>query len=78
MTTTVRSGHKTTVEIDMQLLARAQEVLGTKGIKETIDSALGEVWRAHLRLRLAERLRTGEGLDLRPEMLKEVRSQWRT
>jgi Arc/MetJ family transcription regulator len=78
MTTTVRPGHKTTVEIDLQLLRRAQEVLGTKGIKETIDRALSEVWRTHLRLRLAERLRTGEGLDLSPEMLKDVRSQWRT
>lgn len=79
MTTVAQSGRrKTTIEIDIDLLARAQEVLGTKGVKETVDKALEEVWRAEMRRRLIERLRTGEGLDLGPEMLKEVRSQWRT
>lgn len=70
--------HKTTIEVDLELLARAQEALGTKGIKDTIDKALHEVWRAEMRRQLAERLRTGEGLDLGPEMLAEVRGQWRT
>lgn len=77
-TTTQPTRRKTTVEIDEELLARAQDALGTKGIKETIDKALHEAWRWVMLRELAEQLRTGDGLDLGPEMLQEVRSQWRT
>ena len=39
------SFHKTTVEIDTDALAIAELVLGTRGIKETVNSALREVAR---------------------------------
>lgn len=39
------SFHKTTVEIDTEALARAELVLGTRGIKETVNGALREVAR---------------------------------
>jgi len=67
---------RTSIELDEELLARAQEVLGTKGVKATVERALEEVWRAHLRQRLLRRLETGEGLDLTPEVLEESR-RWR-
>jgi Arc/MetJ family transcription regulator len=38
-----RAVRKTTLDLDVELLERAQQVLGTPGIKETIDRALEEV-----------------------------------
>jgi len=37
--------HKTTVEIDTDELSKAEVVLGTSGIKDTVNSALREVNR---------------------------------
>ena len=37
--------HKTTVEIDTEALTTAEAVLGTRGIKETVNGALREVAR---------------------------------
>ena len=37
---------RTSLEIDEERLARAQRVLGTTGIKDTVDRALEEVVRA--------------------------------
>lgn len=67
---------RTSVEIDEERLDRAQQVLGTRGIKDTIDRALEEVVRADLRRRLAERLRSGHGVDRGEELLAESR-RWR-
>lgn len=67
---------RTSLEIDEERLAAAQRVLGTTGVKDTIDRALSEVLRADLRRRLAERIRTGEGID-RSEELLEASRRWR-
>lgn len=64
---------RTSLEIDEEQLTRAQRVLGTTGVKDTIDRALEEVLRADLRRRLAERVRTGEGIDRGDEMLSAAR-----
>jgi Arc/MetJ family transcription regulator len=64
---------RTSLEIDERQLERAQRVLGTKGVKDTIDRALDEVLRADLRRRLAERVRTGEGVDRGEEVLEASR-----
>jgi len=69
---------KTTIEVDDQLLARAQEVLGTKGLKDTVDKAFEEVWRAHLRRRFMERIRTQRGVDIGPDILAETRANYWT
>ncbi len=37
--------HRTTLELDEDVLARARAVLGTNGIKDTVDEALREVLR---------------------------------
>lgn len=66
---------KTTLQVDDEVIARAREVLGTKGIKDTIDAALREVIVAEARRREAERMRTMRGLDLDdPEVMKQA---WR-
>ena len=67
---------RTTVEIDEERLSRAQKALGTTGITDTIDRALDEVYRAELRRRLAERIRSGVGVD-RGEELLEASRRWR-
>jgi hypothetical protein len=41
------------LEIDEERLSRAQNVLGTTGVKDTIERALDEVLRADLRWQLA-------------------------
>ena len=67
---------RTTIDIDDALLSSAQEVLGTKGLKDTVDRALGEIVRAARRRELAEQLRTGDGIDRGEELLHESRA-WR-
>jgi Arc/MetJ family transcription regulator len=67
---------RASVEINEARLAHAQRVLGTSGIKETIDRALESVIRADLRRRLAERILTGDGVDRGDEVLRGSR-RWR-
>jgi Arc/MetJ family transcription regulator len=67
---------RTSLELDEEQLTRAQRVLGTTGVKDTIERAFDQVLRADLRRRLAERIRTGEGIDRGDEVLDESR-RWR-
>ena len=67
---------RTSIELDEEQLTRAQRVLGTKGVKDTIERAFDQVLRADLRRRLAERIRSGEGIDRGDEVLAESR-RWR-
>jgi Arc/MetJ family transcription regulator len=62
-------GRRTTLEIDDVLLRRAQGVLGTKGIKDTVDKAFQEVIQRRLRDRLARRIEAGTGVDRSPDLL---------
>ena len=62
------------LEIDEHQLARAQEVLGTSGVKDTVELALQEVTRAALRRRLAARIRSGEGINRGAQILEATRS----
>jgi Arc/MetJ family transcription regulator len=68
---------KTTIAVDDELLAQAQAVLGTHGLKDTVDAALTEVVRADLRRQLADQLESGEGLDFSEDVIRAAR-QWRT
>lgn len=66
---------KTTLEIDDELFARARQVLGTRGLKDTVQRALEEIVALDARLRSIERLRTMDGLDLDdPEVMARA---WR-
>ncbi len=53
------SMHKTTVELDLDELARAQSVLGTRGVKDTLNAALREVNRRAALLTAADLVRSG-------------------
>lgn len=66
---------KTTLEVDEALLQRAQEVLGTRGLKATVHRAFEEVLAANARRRAVQQLREMDGLDLdRPDVMA---SAWR-
>lgn len=43
--------HKTTIELDPGLVARARKILGTNGFKDTIEAALREVIALDARFR---------------------------
>ena len=67
--------HKTTLDIDEDLLARASAILGTRGLKATVQRALEEVVAREARRRFAERLQAMEGLELDdPEVMTRA---WR-
>jgi len=66
---------RTTLEVDDALLGQAQLALGTKGLKNTVEKAFQEAVRRHLRERLAERIKTGSGIDRSPELLAASRPQ---
>ncbi len=65
---------RTTIEIDDELLSRARKVLGTKGLKDTIEAALDEVVKAELRRQLVDRITRPDGLDR--DALLEARRTW--
>jgi len=68
--------HKTTVLIDDKKIARVRKLLGTKGIRDTLEGALDEVIAIRARSRAIEQLRTMEGLD--EDVLRNVRKEaWR-
>lgn len=60
----------TTLNVDPELIAEAQEALGTKGTTATIHAALEDVVRRRRRLRLL----TYDLPDLTPEALEQMRS----
>ncbi|MBI2898161.1 MAG: type II toxin-antitoxin system VapB family antitoxin [Deltaproteobacteria bacterium] len=66
---------KTTLWLDPRKLDRARRVLGTRGIRDTIDGALDEVVAIATRRRLVERLREMKGIDLDDEKL--MSGAWR-
>jgi Arc/MetJ family transcription regulator len=66
---------KTTLVINEELLAEVRAILGTRGIKDTIDAALSEIVKQEARREAFEQLRTMDGLDLdRDEVLARA---WR-
>lgn len=66
---------KTTLWIDPKKLERARRVLGTRGIRDTVDGALDEVLAIQARSKFAERLRQMKGLELDdPRVMKKA---WR-
>ena len=61
---------KRLIDIDDSLLEQASSALRTRTMKDTVNQALGEVVRAELRRRHADRLAKMEGLELdNPEVM---------
>ena len=68
--------HKTTLLVDDRKVARVRKLLGTKGIKDTIDRALDQVIAQEARRLYFERLSRLEGLD-EDVLLRVRREAWR-
>jgi Arc/MetJ family transcription regulator len=64
---------RTSIELDDARLLKVQQLLGTSGIKDTVEGAFDEVIRADLRRRLAQRIRTGAGIDRSSKILDASR-----
>jgi Arc/MetJ family transcription regulator len=64
---------RTTIDIDDELVHAAQLALGTRGLKATVDAALRESVRRHLRTRLARRIESGAGVDRSVVLLEQTR-----
>jgi Arc/MetJ family transcription regulator len=65
---------RTTIEIDDGLVEEAREVLGTRGLRDTVEAALTEAVRTARRRELADQLASTEGLDR--DALLEARRSW--
>ena len=64
---------KTTVMLDEELLKEASEILGTKGVKQTVERSLQEVVTLRARLRFLDQLSRMDGLDLdKPEIMRRA------
>jgi Arc/MetJ family transcription regulator len=66
---------KTSMVIDRDKVAEVREILGTRTIAETVDSALNEVINLAARRRLMERIRKSKtgGIGPTPEELRRLR-----
>jgi Arc/MetJ family transcription regulator len=65
------SVRRTTLEIDDDMLSQAREILGTRGVKDTVDEALREVLRMEAGRRLIEWLKENEDLH-NPEIMRHA------
>ncbi len=66
---------KTTLEIDDRELDEARRILGTRGIKDTVDAALRAVRTQEARAALVDQLASLDGLDL--DDAEVMRGAWR-
>jgi predicted O-methyltransferase YrrM len=71
----IASKRKTSFEIDPAKVEAAKEVLGTKGLTDTVDAALAEVIALRQRLRLLELLEAPGALQLNDAEV--MRGAWR-
>lgn len=69
------ASRKTSVEIDEELLARAQQVLATSTVKDTVEQAFLAVVRQRARQREVKALETMDGMDLADDEL--MAGAWR-
>jgi Arc/MetJ family transcription regulator len=59
------------LEIDDDMLSQVREILGTKGVKDTVDEALREVLRREAGRRLIEWYKENEDLH-NPEIMSQA------
>ncbi|MFI4984468.1 MAG: type II toxin-antitoxin system VapB family antitoxin [Solirubrobacterales bacterium] len=62
---------RTTLDIDEDMLSKAREILGTKGVKDTVDEALREVVRVEAGKRFIARLKDNEDFS-NPEIMERA------
>lgn len=63
-----RSMRRTTLDIDEDMLAKARDILGTRGVKDTVDEALREIVRIEAGKRLIARLKENDDFG-NPEIM---------
>lgn len=56
--------HRTTINLDQKKLSKVRRLLGTTGIKDTVERAFDEILAMDLRKRAVERLIKMDGLEL--------------
>jgi Arc/MetJ family transcription regulator len=66
---------RTTIVVNDALVERAQQILGTRGLKATVDRALMEVIELDARRRAIAQLQAMDGLDLDREEI--MANAWR-
>jgi Arc/MetJ family transcription regulator len=64
---------RTTVELDPGRLAEVRTLLGTTGIKDTIDAAFDQIVRQAQRMALLDQLRDPEKFDFSEEVFRQAR-----
>ena len=65
---------KTSMVIDREKMAEAQQILGAKTIAATVDAALDEVIRLEKRRRLWDYIREHGGIGPSPKELRRLRT----
>jgi Arc/MetJ family transcription regulator len=63
---------RTTLDIDEDMLTRARDILGTTGVKDTVNEALLEVVRREAGKKLIKRLKENDDLA-NPEIMARAR-----
>jgi Arc/MetJ family transcription regulator len=59
------------LEIDEDMLVKAREILGTRGVKDTVDEALREIVRIEAGKRLIARYKENEDFG-NPEIMRHA------
>jgi Arc/MetJ family transcription regulator len=59
------------LDIDEDMLSRAREILGTRGVKDTVDEALREIVRIEAGKRIIKWLKENEDLQ-NPEIMRHA------
>ncbi|MDN5930583.1 MAG: type II toxin-antitoxin system VapB family antitoxin [Pseudonocardia sp.] len=67
---------RTTITVDDELLAEAQQTLGTSGIQDTVDKALAEAVRRARLLHFAAEVRAGTAFDFSPDSVLDRDDHW--
>lgn len=67
--------HRTTINLDQKKLSKVRRLLGTTGIKDTVERAFDEILAMELRKRAVERLIKMDGLELGDSTI--TASAWR-
>ena len=64
---------RTTVELDREVLAEVRSILGTSGVRDTIDAAFDRIVRHARREAMLRQMLDHDGLDLGPEVFDQAR-----
>jgi Arc/MetJ family transcription regulator len=65
------SMRRTTLDIDEDMLSKARRILGTRGVKDTVDEALREIVRIEAGRRLIARYKENEDFS-NPEIMRHA------